>query len=100
MSTVCEILTPLSMDKRYLDELYQLFTKIRTKKEAEMLLKDILTPQELDSVAERWQLIKRLSKGLPQREISKDLKISIAKVSRGSRALKYGTGGFDLFLKR
>lgn len=88
------------MNKKHLEELYQLFSKIRTKKEAKMLMKDILTPQELESLGERWQLIKLLAKEVPQREVSKKLGISIAKVSRGSRALKYGSGGFNLFLKR
>lgn len=65
-----------------------------------MLLKDILTPQELDSVAERWQLIQMLDAGVPQREIAKKLGISISKITRGSRMMQYGSGGFDMFLKR
>ena len=93
-------LTFKAMNQKHLDELYQLFTKIRTKKESQLLLEDILTPQELESIAERWQIIKRLAKNTPQREVSQDLKISVAKVSRGSRALQYGSGGFKMFLKR
>lgn len=65
-----------------------------------MLLKDILTPQELDSVAERWQLIQMLAAGVPQREIAKKLGISISKITRGSRMLQYGSGGFGVFLDR
>lgn len=65
-----------------------------------MLLDDILTPQELASVAERWQLVQHLSKGTPQRDISKKLGISISKITRGSRQFKYGPGGFQYFLKK
>ena len=65
-----------------------------------MLLNDILTPQELESVAERWQLIQALASGKPQREIAHDLKLSISKITRGSRMLKYGSGGFGLFLRK
>ena len=89
----------MSPHSRFRD-LYELFASVRSAKEAEVLLKDILTPQELDSVAERWQLIQMLATGVPQREISKKLGISISKITRGSRMLKYGDGGFEAFLNR
>ncbi|HLD07545.1 MAG TPA: Trp family transcriptional regulator [Candidatus Peribacterales bacterium] len=81
-------------------ELYELFASVRSPKEAEMLLKDILTPQELDSIAERWQLIQELAKGRPQREVAEGLGISISKITRGSRMLQYGSGGFEYFLEK
>lgn len=86
--------------KDHFKELSQLFSKIETEKEAEKLLKDILTPTELEQVAERWQLIKLLDAGLSQREIAKKLNISISKITRGSRVMQYGQGGFKLFLER
>jgi len=86
--------------KNHTQDLYALFAKVNTAEEAKMLLKDILTPQELDSVAERWQLIQALHEGKPQREISKELGISISKITRGSRMLQYGSGGFLHFLKK
>lgn len=73
---------------------------MRTEKEAEILLKDILTPQELDSIAERWELIQMLSDGVPQREVADKLGISISKITRGSRMLQYGSGGFLYFLEK
>ncbi len=81
-------------------DLYGLFSSARTKKEAKILLEDILTPRELHSVAERWRLIQALAVGMKQRDINKKLRISISKITRGSRMLKHGSGGFGLFLKR
>jgi len=81
-------------------ELYDLFASVENTKEAEKLLGDILTPQELAQLAERWQLIQELTKGTPQRDISKKLGISISKITRGSRMLQYGEGGFAYFLKK
>ncbi len=81
-------------------ELQKLFASVRNEREAEMLLKDILTPRELASVAERWQLVQLLARGVKQREVKKKLKISISKVTRGSRMLKGGSGGFAYFLKK
>lgn len=85
---------------KHLREVFALFARVKNVKQAEKLLRDILTPQELDSVAERWQLIQELVKGTPQREIAEKLGLSISKITRGSRMLKYGFGGFKLFLKQ
>ena len=90
----------MAISPKHRQELYRLFASIKNTKEAEMLLADILTPQELESVAERWQLIQALHKKLPQRTIAKKLGLSISKITRGSRMLQYGSGGFRHFLKR
>ncbi|MDP7247089.1 MAG: Trp family transcriptional regulator [Candidatus Peribacteraceae bacterium] len=90
----------MSVPPSHLADLYKLFASVDTEREAEKLLKDILTPQELASIAERWQLVQKLSKGVPQRKISEDLGISISKITRGSRMLQYGGGGFKHFLKK
>lgn len=83
-----------------LRELYKLFSAIDDPKEAELLLRDILTPQELETIAERWQLIKALAKGMTQREVAKKCDVSISKVTRGAHELKYGKGGFRYFLEK
>lgn len=90
----------MAVSKKHLQDLFELFSAIKTKDEARKLLNDILTPQELESIAERWQLIKQLHSGKPQRKIAQDLGISICKITKGSRVMKYGEGGFDIFLKR
>lgn len=90
----------MAAPQKHLRDLYVLFSSVRSAEEAEKLLADILTPQELESVAERWQLIQELAKGTPQRTIAKKLKISISKITRGSRMLQFGSGGFGMFLGR
>lgn len=90
----------LSVPPKHYKELYELFAALENEKEAEDLLKDILTPQELDSLTERWQEVQLLAKGMPQRDIAEKLGISISKITRGSRALQYGTGGFLKMLKK
>jgi len=84
----------------HLRDLYVLFASVKSPEEAAKLLEDILTPQELSSVAERWQLVRALHKGIPQREIAKKLNVSISKITRGSRQLKFGSGGFRHFLEK
>jgi TrpR family trp operon transcriptional repressor len=90
----------MPVSKKDYRALCTLFASIEDEKDADKLLQDILTPQEIDSLAERWQLIQALAKGIPQRTVAKDLKLSISKITRGSRMLQYGTGGFRLFLEK
>ncbi|MFH0851754.1 MAG: Trp family transcriptional regulator [Candidatus Peregrinibacteria bacterium] len=90
----------MAVPLRHYKELCELFATIQTPKEADMLLKDILTPQEIESIVERWQLIRQLASGKPQRDVARDLKVSISKITRGSRVLQYGTGGFLHFLDK
>ena len=88
------------ISKQHYRQLCDVFASIRTAKEADKLLSDMLTPQEIESMAERWQLIQLLAAGVPQREIAKKLGISISKITRGSRMLQFGSGGFRTMLKR
>ena len=90
----------MSATSQELSDLYKLFASVKSEKEAKLLLKDMLTPQELDSLSERWQLIQHLAAGESQRDIASELGISISKVSRGSRMLQYGAGGFQYFLEK
>ncbi|MSR67652.1 transcriptional regulator [Candidatus Peribacteria bacterium] len=87
-------------DNKALRELYQLFSSIESEKESELLLRDILTPQELETIAERWQLIQGLGSGMTQRDTAKKYGVSISKITRGSHMLQHGSGGFGHFLKK
>ena len=57
--------------------------------ELHALLKLLLTIDEQEQLATRVELLRALLKGdKPQRTIAEELKISIAKITRGSNALK------------
>ena len=64
------------------------------------LLFDLLTPAEYKDLAVRWQIAKQLQKGIPQRDIAKNLKVSISTVTRGSREMLNKNGGFAKVLKK
>ena len=72
--------------------LTDIFWQIKDKKDLEKLFADILSPQEIETLYERFQLIKLLREWYSQREIADKLWISTTTVNRGSRVLKYGTG--------
>ena len=54
----------------------------------EEFLCSILTPNELNTVAERWELVKLIDQGMSQRKIAEKLGLSLCKITRGSKELK------------
>lgn len=62
-------------------------------------LEDLFTPSEYEEIVRRWQIVKRLYKGLPQRKIANSLRVGIGTVTRGSRELLDKKGGFRRVLK-
>jgi TrpR family trp operon transcriptional repressor len=67
----------------------ELCRHVQTDEALEELFDLLLTLEEQEQLATRVELLKALLKGdKPQRLIAEELKISIAKMSRGSNALK------------
>ena len=58
----------------------------------------LLTPAEIADIAARWALVKELKRKTPQREIARDLGISLCKITRGSRELKKTGSAFQRML--
>jgi TrpR family trp operon transcriptional repressor len=54
----------------------------------------LLTPREREKIALRWRLLCLLQQGLTQRAVAAQLGISLCKITRGSRELKYGPAAF------
>jgi len=54
----------------------------------------LLTPAEIADIAARWALVKALRQKIPQREIAKDLGVSLCKITRGSKELKKTDSAF------
>jgi TrpR family trp operon transcriptional repressor len=49
----------------------------------EDFLKSLLTDNEVYEVASRWALVKLIDNGVTQRQISRDLGLSLCKITRG-----------------
>jgi len=85
----------------YKQELVEVFSKIVNNKElVTLFLKDILTPNEFETLALRWQIVKKLNKGETHRSVVGDLGLGMSTVTRGSRMLRNKNGGFNLMLKK
>ena len=51
-------------------------------------LESLLTENEVTDISSRWTLVRLLERGMSQRTISKELGLSLCKITRGSRELK------------
>jgi TrpR family trp operon transcriptional repressor len=88
------------MHAKRLEKLSGLILETRDRAELETLIEGLLTPQEIEEVVLRWELMARLLAGQTQRQISQDLGISLGKIARGSRLLKYGSRDFPRLMRR
>ena len=78
------------MKKITINQLIETILSLKTKDQMENLLLGILTPQELEQLPVRLEVVKRLKKGDPQRKIADDLGVGIATVTRGATEIKKG----------
>ncbi|MDR3304178.1 MAG: trp operon repressor [Treponema sp.] len=77
-----------------LNELAQALAKAQDPVLIASLLRSLLTPAESADIAGRWALVKALRAKVPQREIAKNLGVSLCKITRGSRELKKPDSAF------
>lgn len=86
-------------DIKYKKELLGILLKIKNAVFLEKFLEDLLTPQEFKEIIKRWQIVKQLAKGVPQRQVAKNIGVSIATITRGSRVLQSKKSAFRQLLK-
>ena len=75
------------MDKN-ISEICQYLAKTDDVNTIFKFLESLLTPKEIKTLSSRWQIVKLLDQGVPQRKIAKDLHLSLCKITRGSKELK------------
>lgn len=61
---------------------------IHSPLEVRQFLMELLTPGEVRDITLRWKLLELLADGVSQRKIAEELKISLCKITRGSKILK------------
>jgi TrpR-related protein YerC/YecD len=84
------------------EQLCHAFLNLKDKKEVESFLRDLSTPSEIKSMAERFEVANLLMKGfLCYREIHRLTKVSIATITRVARFLFHENNqGYKLVIKR
>ena len=85
--------------KSAVKELYDVFCKIETQEECELLMSDLCTYKEIEAMAQRVKAAKLLLDGATYEKIIEETDISSATLSRVSRCVKYGNG-YKTLLKK
>lgn len=81
-------------------ELTQIIAGISDETEIEELFSELLTTQEFNNITMRWQILKELYQGEPQRAIAARHRISLCKITRGSKQLKKKNSATGKLLKQ
>jgi len=80
--------------------LFEAFLSLDSVDEVRDFCIDLMTPQEVEAFADRWEVAWQLNKGNSQRKVSTDTKVSIATVTRVNRFLTRGADGYKNVLSK
>ncbi len=82
------------------DELFSALATLETPEEFRKFITDICTIKEIHEMSQRLSVAKMLTDGKIYTDIEKKTGASTATISRVSRALRYGEGGYGIALRR
>lgn len=81
-------------------ELFNTISMLRTPDECRQFFRDLCTPSEIRSFADRWLVAKTVDKGIPYRKVQEITGVSTATITRVARHLSHGSGGYRSMLQR
>ena len=82
------------------DRLCEAILSLETADECKAFLEDVCTISEVQDLSQRLTAAKLLREGKNYQQISEQLGISTATISRVNRCLQHGAGGYPLLLER
>jgi TrpR-related protein YerC/YecD len=83
-----------------MDRLFDAVLALDTPDECYRLFEDLCTVGELQAMAQRWEVARRLDAGQHYQEIAQATGASTATISRVKRCLDYGADGYRMVLDR
>ena len=83
-----------------IDRLFEVILGLETVEDCYNFFEDICTINELQDMAQRLDVAILLDKGKNYQEIAKEVSVSTATISRVSRCLNYGSGGYKAALSK
>lgn len=82
------------------DALFEAILSLKTLDECYKFFEDACTVKEILDIAQRLKAAKMLRNGKNYMEVCSETGMSSATISRVSRCLEYGAGGYDLAINR
>ncbi len=83
-----------------MNKLFETILKLDNIEECYSFFEDICTIKEMQDMAQRLSVAVLLDKGENYQKISQDVSVSTATISRVSKCLRYGSGGYRLALDK
>ncbi len=80
--------------------LYRAVLSLSTERECEAFFQDLCTVKEVQAMAQRLEVARQLTEGKNYNAVCGDTGASTATISRVSRCLAHGSGGYRMALKR
>lgn len=84
----------MSNYEQFLPDLYKAIADIETAEECKLLFDDLCTYKEVEQMAQRLRAAKLLLEGKTYNEVISETGISSATLSRVSRCVNHGEGGY------
>lgn len=82
------------------DELFDAVLCLKNREECYRFFEDVCTVNELQAIAQRFEVAHLLRKNWTYVDIADKTGASTATISRVNRSLNYGNDGYDMVLKR
>lgn len=82
-----------------LGELCDVFLRLKTRADCEALLADLCTYKEVEQMAQRAHAARLFLEGKTYNEIIGETELSSATLSRVSRCVSHGSGGYRKFVR-
>ena len=82
------------------DELFEAILSLESVEECYEFFEDACTIKEILDIAQRLKIAKMLKAGVNYATISKETGVSTATISRVSKCIEYGNGGYNKAIER
>ena len=89
-----------TINSKSIKRLYETIAGMSSAEECQAFFDDICTIKEIQDMAQRLDTAILLDGGMNYQQISKEVGVSTATISRVSRCLNYGSGGYRIALDR
>ena len=89
-----------NFQSKSIDRLFEVILTLETVEDCYRFFEDVCTIKELEDMAQRLDAAVLLDQGENYQNISQKIGISTATISRVSKCLEYGTGGYKIVIER
>lgn len=83
-----------------MDDLFRAILTLKNVEECYAFFEDACTIKEIIEISQRLKVAKMLKAGINYATISKEIGVSTATISRVSKCLEYGSGGYKMVIDR